>query len=141
MLEAAIVAHALVERVLARVAEGRVAKIVRKADRLGQRLGQAERKRNRARNLGHLERMGQACPVQVALVIHEHLRLVHEAPEGSRMHDSVAITLVLTTVSGGRLGNPSAGRTRFVSRPWTEAGPRHGHYAAASSMASRSDSS
>ena len=37
VLEAAVVAHALVERVLARVAERRVAEIVREADGFGER--------------------------------------------------------------------------------------------------------
>ena len=40
VLEAAVFAHAVVQHVLARVAEGRVPEVVREADRLGQRLGQ-----------------------------------------------------------------------------------------------------
>ena len=48
VLEAAVVAHAFVERVLAGMAERRVAEIVRQADRLGQRLVEAERQRHGA---------------------------------------------------------------------------------------------
>ena len=48
VLEAAVLAHAVVQRVLAGVAERRVAEVVREADRLGQRLVQAQRARDRA---------------------------------------------------------------------------------------------
>ena len=48
VLEAAVLAHAFVERVLAGVAERRVAEVVREADRLGQRLVEAQRTRDGA---------------------------------------------------------------------------------------------
>ena len=43
VLEAAVIAHAVVERILAGVAEGRVAEIVRQGDRFDQRLVQRQR--------------------------------------------------------------------------------------------------
>src|SRR5580765_4013196 len=45
------------------------------------------------RDLRHLERMGEARPVVVALVIDEDLRLVLEPPERGRMDDAVAVAL------------------------------------------------
>ena len=55
VLEAAVVAHAGVECVLAGVAERRMAQIVRQRDRLDQRFVQAQRVRHGARDLRHFE--------------------------------------------------------------------------------------
>ena len=79
VLEAAVVAHAVVERILAGVAEGRVAEIVRQRDRFGQRLVQRERACDRAGDLRHFDRMGHARAIQIAFVIDEHLGLVAQA--------------------------------------------------------------
>src|SRR5262249_46798711 len=57
VLEAAVVAHAVVERVLARVAERRVAEIVREADRLDEILVERQRARDGPRDLRDLERV------------------------------------------------------------------------------------
>ena len=95
VLEAAVVAHARIERVLAGVAEGRVAEVVGQADGLGQRLVEPQRARDRAGDLRHLHRVRQAGAVQVALVVDEHLGLVDQAPEGVGVDDAVAVALEL----------------------------------------------
>jgi hypothetical protein len=37
--------------------------------------------------------MGQARTEVIPLMIHKHLRLILQAPEGGRMHDAIAIPL------------------------------------------------
>src|SRR6185312_11970342 len=69
VLEATVGAQTFVQRVLAGVAERRVAEIVREADGLCQLLVQAQRASGRARDLRDLDRMGDARAVEVALVI------------------------------------------------------------------------
>ena len=68
MVEAAPGPHPLVERVLAGMAERRVAEIVDQRHRLGEILVAAQRARQRAGDLRHLDRMGQPRAVVVALV-------------------------------------------------------------------------
>ena len=112
VLEAAEVAHALVERVLARVAERRVAEVVREADRLDEILVQAQRARDRAGDLRDLERVREPRAVEVALVVDEHLRLVDETAERRGVNDAVAIALELRAQRRRRLGMPAAARVR-----------------------------
>ena len=47
----------------------------------------------RARDLRHLQRMGEPGAVMIALVVDENLRLVLEAAEGGGMDDAVAVAL------------------------------------------------
>ena len=84
VLEAAAAAlvQRRVERLLAGVAEGRVAEVVAEPDRLGQVLVEAERPGDRAGDPAGLERVGEAGAVVVALGRDEDLRLVLEPPEG-----------------------------------------------------------
>ena len=86
-------AHALVEHLLADVAEGRVPEVVPEPDRLGQVLVEAERPRHGARDAAGLERVGEPRAVVVALGRDEHLGLVLEPPERLRVHDPVAVAL------------------------------------------------
>ncbi len=128
VLEAAEIEHALVERILARMAERRVAEVVREAYRLGQRFVELERARDRARDLRDLERMGQARPIQIALVVDEHLGLVDEAAERRRVHDAIAVSLIFGSICGLGLGVAPAARTLLVRRVGREAG--HPKYSA-----------
>ncbi len=110
VLEAAVVAHAVVQHVLAGVPEGRVAEVVREADGLGQRLRERERERDRAADLRDLDRMREPRAVHVAFVVDEDLRLVDQATEGVRMDDAVAVALELAAPVRGRLRvTPAAG--------------------------------
>ncbi len=82
-----------VERLLAGVAEGRVAEVVPEADRLGQVLVQPQRPRDGARDPAGLERVREPRAVVVALRGDEDLRLVLQPPEALRVHDPVAVAL------------------------------------------------
>ena len=70
------------ERLLAGVAEGRVAEVVAERDRLGEILVEVEGARDGAGDLRDLERVREARDVVVAGGRDEDLRLVLEAAEG-----------------------------------------------------------
>ena len=108
VVEAAVRGHAGVERVLAGVAERRVAEIVAERHRLGELFVEPQRLGERARELGDLDRMGQARAEMVALVIDEHLGLVGEAAEGGRVDDAVAVALEVVAGRRRRLGVEAA---------------------------------
>ncbi len=93
VVEAVIGRHAVFQHILARMAEGRVAEIVRKRHAFGEVFIEPERARDRARDLRDLKTVGEARPVVVALVIDEVLCLVLQAPERDRMDDAVAVAL------------------------------------------------
>src|SRR4029077_1725795 len=94
-----------VERALAGMAERRMAEVVGQRQRLGQIFIDAERAGQRPRHLGDFERMGEPGAVVVALVEHEHLRLVLEASERGRMDDAVAVAAEgAAALSGGPRG-------------------------------------
>jgi len=95
VVEPAIIAHAIVERILTSMAEGGVAEIMGESERLGEILVEPERARQRAGDLRDLDRVGEARTEMVALMIEEHLRLMGEAAEGSRVDDAVAVALEL----------------------------------------------
>ena len=84
VVEAAAGRHLLVQRVLAGMAERRVAEIVGQRHGLGQILVAAQRPRQRARDLRHLDRVGQPGAVMVAFMGDEDLRLVLQPAEGGR---------------------------------------------------------
>ena len=90
---AAALAQRRVERVLAGVAEGRVAEVVAEPDRLGQVLVEAERAGDRAGDPAGLERVGEAGAVVVAFGRDEDLRLVLEPAKRLRVDDPVAVAL------------------------------------------------
>ena len=94
--------QALVERLLADVAERRVPEVVAEPDRLGQVLVQPQRTSDGARHLGDLERVRQPSAVVVADRQHEHLRLVLAA----------AGTPCCGRSGRGRAGTGSAARSR-----------------------------
>ena len=85
----------LVQRVLARVPEGRMPQIVAHGNRLSQILVEPQRPRQCARHLRDLQRVGQACAVVVALRGDEHLRLALESPEGFAVQNPVPVPLEL----------------------------------------------
>ncbi len=90
---AAALAQRRVERLLADVAEGRVAEVVAEPDRLGQVLVEAERAGDRAGDPAGLERVREPRPVVVAFGRDEDLRLVLQPAEGLGVDDPVAVAL------------------------------------------------
>ena len=64
----------------------------------------------RARDLRHLDGVGEAGAEMIALVIDEHLGLVGEAAEGGRMDDPVAVALELGARRRRRLGDEAPRR-------------------------------
>ena len=104
VVEAPIGLHDLLQGILARMAEGRVSQVVGEGQRLRQILVEAQRAGDGAGDLAHLDRMGQAGAVVVALVGHEDLGLVGQSPEGGGMDDAVAIALVFRARGRRRLG-------------------------------------
>ena len=85
--------QAAVEHLLADVPERRVPEVVAEPDRLDEILVQPQRPRDRARDRGHLERVGEPRAVVVAARRHEHLRLVRQPAERLAVHDPVAVAL------------------------------------------------
>jgi hypothetical protein len=83
-----------VERVLARMAERRVADIVGQAQGLGQILVEPERAGDHPADLRHLQAVGQADAVMIAVGRDEDLGLVTQPAERDRMDDPVAVTLI-----------------------------------------------
>src|SRR5690606_249771 len=110
VVEAAHVPRELVEGLLAGVAEGRVAEVVGQRDRLGQVLVEAQRAGDAGGDLRHLQRVRQARAVVVALVVHEDLRLVLEAPERAGVQDAVPVLLEGRAVPALGLGVDPAPR-------------------------------
>ena len=91
VVEAAIGAHLRIERLLAGVAERRVAEVVGERQGFGQVLVEPQAARQGAGDLRHLDGVGQAGAEAVAFVEHEDLGLVLEASEGAGMDDPVAV--------------------------------------------------
>ena len=105
VVEAAVIGHAGVERVLARMPERRVAKVVAERDGFREVVVEPQRASERARDLRHLDRVGETGAEMIALVIDEHLGLVGEAAEGGRMDDPVAVALEVGPRRRRRLGD------------------------------------
>ena len=115
VLEAAVRGHAVVERVLPGVAEGRVAEVVREGDGFGQVLVELQRAGDGARQLRDLDRMREPGAEQVAFVVEEHLRLVDEPAKSGRVDDAVAVALKVVARRRGRDGVASTARSGGVA--------------------------
>jgi hypothetical protein len=85
--------HGLFQRILTGMTEGRMAYIVREAERLGQVLIQPKSTGDHATDLCDLKAVRQADTVMIAVWRNEHLRLVTQAAKRNRMDDPVAIAL------------------------------------------------
>ena len=117
VLEATPGPHAGVQRILAGVTKGCVPEVVGQRDRLDQLAVQVEAPGHRPADLGDLQRVREARPEEVALVIDEDLRLVDQPPKAARVHDAVPVALVLTAVGVGRLRVTPAPAPTFVGSP------------------------
>ena len=91
VLEAAVVAEAFVEGLLAGVAEGGVAEVVGEGDDLRELGVQVEQRCEAARLVGDLQRVREPRAEVIALRRDEDLRLVLEPAERGRVHDALAI--------------------------------------------------
>ena len=119
MIEPALPGQRSLQRVLARMAERRMADVVRQTDRLGQVLVQPQRARDGAADLRHLQTVRQADAEMVAVGRHEHLRLVAQAAKADRVDHAVAVALervARTAKRVGRFGVPPAPTVRRMRR-------------------------
>ncbi len=128
MVEAAMGVHRRFQHVLAGVAETGVAKVVRQRQSLREIVVELERARQCAGDLRDLDRVGQPRAVMVALVRHEDLAFVGEAPKRGRMDDAVAVALELGPRRRWRLGEQSpAARQRVCGIGCALNGHASGH--------------
>jgi hypothetical protein len=93
MFEAAVVRHAIGQRVLAGVSERAVPEIVGERDGLGEVLVETECSGDGARDLRDLHRVGEPRAVVVAETVDEDLRLVLQAPERGGVDDPIPVAL------------------------------------------------
>ena len=93
VVEPAGIAQRGAQRILAGMAERRMAEVMGEAQRLGQVLVEPERAGDRAADLRDLQAVGQPDPVMIAVGRDEDLRLVAQAAEGDRVDDPVAVAL------------------------------------------------
>ena len=120
VLESAEIQHAFVERILPGMAEGRMTEIVRETDGFRQHLVESQRLGDGPRDLRDLERMREACSIQIAFVIDEHLGLVDQAAKCRAVHDPIAVALIFRSVGGRRFRMATSTRLRVVSRKWRQ---------------------
>ena len=93
VVEAAKGLHAGVERILAGVAEGRVAEIVGQGQGIGEVLVETELAGDGAGDLGHFEAVGEPGAVEIAHVVDEDLGFVLQLAEGGAVDDAVPVPL------------------------------------------------
>ena len=119
-LEPAVLLHQRVEHPLARVAERRMADVVREAHRLDQiridrhrRLAAPQPDGDRLRDVRHLQRMSQPRAVKIVLPRLKDLRLRLQAPESRGEHHPVPVLVEDAAVI----------RRAFAVEPVAQAGP------------------
>ncbi len=127
VLEAAVIPHAGIERILAGMAERRMSEVVGEGDGLGQVLVEAHRARQGAGNLRHLDAVSEAGAEEIAFVIDEDLRLVFQAAKRGGMDDPIPVALVFAARGrrwlrmhpplGVRLADGIGGRFNHGSTP------------------------
>jgi hypothetical protein len=116
MVEAAIGPHQFIEHVLARMTKRRVAKVMRERQCLGEIIVKAERTGNGAGDLADFDRMGQPGAVMIALMRHEDLGLMGEAPKGCGMEDPIAIALKIRAGRRDGLSETPAQALAWIGR-------------------------
>jgi hypothetical protein len=85
--------QAAVQRALTRMPKRRMADVVNQRQRLRQIFVQAKRGRNRPCNLRNLNSVRQAAAKMIGRPARKYLRLPRKPPEGSRLHNTLAVTL------------------------------------------------
>src|ERR1700722_8604220 len=114
MVETSVISHAIVERILPRMAEGRMAEVMRQCEGFGEVLIEPQGSCERTGDLRDLDRMGEARAKMVPFMVKKDLRLVRQAPKCRGMDDPVAIALEFGACRGGRLGYQAAARARGI---------------------------
>ena len=115
--------HVGLQRVLAEVAERRVAEVVAERDGLGEGLVEPQRPGQRPRHLGDLQRVGEPGDEVVAVGVQEDLRLVLEPAEGLGVQDPVAVALERRPERVLRFGPRPAAGPRPLGWPPARAAP------------------
>src|SRR4029079_3775535 len=100
------------------MAKWRMAKIVGEGHGFGQILVQVEIASERPGDLRDLQAVRKPRAEKVAFMIDKNLRLVLKAPEGVRVDDAIAITLVVASAARRRLAMAATVRTLGASRVW-----------------------
>ena len=121
---AVLVAQDVVEGVLPRMTERRMAEVVPHGDGLDQILIQPHRPCDRPTDRGHLKRVGEARAVVVTLRRDKDLGLVLETPEGLCVNDAVAVALKCCA-EWARVLCHTSGRVLRTCGPGTERGFPH----------------
>ena len=116
VLESAMRFHAVVQCVLAGMAERRVTEVVRERDRLDQVFVESQAARDRARDLCNLEAVGEARAEQIAFVIDEDLGLIFETAKCSGVNNAVAVALQLAAPHGRRFAPAPAAAVEGANR-------------------------
>lgn len=93
VVEAAVVAHELVEGDFAGVAEGGVAEVVGEGDGFGEVFVEAEGAGEGTGDLGDFDGVGETGAVVVGIFVEEDLGFGFEAAEGGAVDDAVAVAL------------------------------------------------
>jgi len=106
----AVPLHHAVERLFARMREGRMPHIVHQRKRLREVFVQTQNIGGRARDLRHFDGVGQAVSKMVGERRREDLRLMLEAPKRPRMNDAVPVSLKGVAVRVLRLRVTTAAR-------------------------------
>ena len=117
-----VLAHGRVERLLAGVAEGRMADVVNESQRFGEINVEAEGSGNSARDLRDFKGMGQAVAEVVGISSSEDLGLGLEATKGPRVNDAVAVTLKIVAIGMLRLSEAASAGSFDVHRVGGEHG-------------------
>ena len=107
VFEPSEIPHAFVQRILPTVSKGRVPKVMRESNAFDQILIQCQIARNRARDLGYFDTVGEAGAKQVAFMINKDLGLVLEPAKRGRMDNAIPVALKFTSPFRRRLGNPA----------------------------------
>ena len=115
VIEAAVLVHQLVERLLARVPKGRMPEVVRERDDLGEILIQPERARDGARDVRDFKSVRKPRAQVIAGAVQKDLRLVFQPPERAAVDHTRAVALVIRAMRMLRLGmDAPLGIARFL---------------------------
>ena len=81
MVETSVISHAIVECILPRMAEERMAEVMRQCEGFGEVLIEPQRSCERTGDLRDLDRMGEARAKMVPFMVKKDLRLVRRGAE------------------------------------------------------------